>query len=142
MASTLKKFLSSPKLQFLCVRFSSLLTVVGFGLFIYHGIEVVLPASQGLHFKETKCFVNYSKLDGEAVCECAASFTRRSCYPCLKIYVVFSIEKNEELPVSDSSHTVESILYRDLWSINEEVYINILEVIILLTMESGKLKQN
>ena len=118
-------------LQFLFVRFASLLTAVGFGLFIYYGIKVVLPASQGLHFQETKCFVNYSKMHGEAVCDCAASFTQRSCYPCLKIYVVFSRERNEELLVNDSSHTVESILYRDLWSINEGVYINYREVIIL-----------
>lgn len=62
MASTLKKILSSPKLQFLCVRFSSLLTVVGFGLFIYHGIKVVLPASQGLHFQKTKCFVELQQV--------------------------------------------------------------------------------
>ena len=137
MASTFKHFLASPTLQFLCVRFSSLLTVVGFGLFIYYGIKVVLPASRGLHFQETECFVNYSKLDGEAVCECVASFTQRSCYPCLKIYVVFNTEKNEELPVSDSSLTVKTILYRDLWSINEEVYVNNPEVIRLY---GGKLE--
>lgn len=86
---------------------------------------MVLPAGRAIHFKETKCFVNYSTFDGDVVCECEAGYIVRSCYPCLKIYVVFYTGDNENLTVNGSALSVRSILHEDLWSINSKVHNNL-----------------
>ena len=121
MSSKCKKFLASPVIRFLCTRFSSLLIVVGFGVLIYFGITIVLPAGRATHFQETKCFVNYSTFDGEVVCDCVRGFTQSSCFPCLKVYVAFSTKNDEKLTLNTSKLDVKSTLYEDLWSINSEV---------------------
>ena len=112
MASKCEEFLSSPKIRFLCIRFSSLLTVVGFTLFLYYGTTVVLPAGRAIDFQETKCFVNYSLFHCEAVCDCVAGITQSSCYPCLKIYVAFSAENTEKLTVNVSTLNAKSVEYQ------------------------------
>lgn len=121
MPSKCKALLPSQLNRFLCIRFSFLIIGVGFGLLIYYGVTEVLPAAKARHFQETNCFVNYSTFDGEEVCDCGAGFPLSSCYPCLKIHVLFSTENNEKVAENASMDGQQSILYEDVSSVSDKV---------------------
>lgn len=121
MSSCCKTLLASHVNRFLCIRFSFLLIAVGFGLLIYYGVTVVLPAARARHFQETKCFVNFSTFDGEEICDCGGGFPLSSCYPCLKIHVYFRTEKNKMAAVNASTNGQQSILYKDVSSLSDKV---------------------
>ena len=94
---------------------------MGFGLLIYYGITEVLPAAKARHFRETSCFVNYSAVDGEEVCDCGAGFPLSSCYPCLKIHVEYRTENNGKACVNVSTDGQQSILDEDVSSVSDKV---------------------
>ena len=121
MPTKCKVLLASHLNRFLCIRFSFLIIGVGFGLLIYYGITEVLQAAKARHFQETNCFVNYSTFDGEEVCDCGAGFPLSSCYPCLKIHVVFSTKNNEKATDNASTEGQQSILCEDVSSVSDEV---------------------
>lgn len=121
MPSKCTALLASKLNRFLCIRFSLLLIIVGFGLLIYYGITEVLPAAKARHFRETSCFVNYSAVDGEEVCDCGAGFPLSSCYPCLKIHVEYRTENNGKACVNVSTDGQQSILYEDVSSVSDKV---------------------
>jgi len=121
MPSKCETLLTSKLNRFLCIRFSFLLTGVGFSLLIYFGVTKVLPAAKAKNFQETSCFVNYSASDGEKVCVCGAGFPLSSCYPCLKIHVEFRSENNWKASVKASTDGQQSILYQDVSSVSDKV---------------------
>lgn len=121
MPSSCKTLLATHLNRFLCIRFSFLLTAVGFGLLVYYGITVVLPASRASHFQKTMCFVNFSAFDGEEVCDCGGGFPLSSCYPCFKIHVYFSTENNKKATENYSTNGQQSVLYKDVSSISGKV---------------------
>ena len=121
MPPSCKTFLASNLNRVLCIRFSFVLIALGFGLLVYYGITVVLPAAKTRNFQETDCFVKFSTFDGVEVCDCGGGFPLSSCYPCLKIHVYFSTEKNEKATLNASTSGQQSILHKDVSSLSDKV---------------------
>lgn len=117
--------LASPHKRLVCIRFSYLFITVSLGLLFYFGITVVLPSAQAGLFHETKCLVNFSVFDGEEVCDCGGGFPLSSCYPCLKIYVVFSTE-NISTGIKDTKSMEQSVLYKDVLNVGDKVGLSVI----------------
>lgn len=123
MSAKCEALLASPFKRFLCIRFSYLLIAVGFCLLVYYGITVVFPSAKARLFYQTRCLVNFSSIDGEGICDCGGGFPSSSCYPCLKIYVVFNTESNREATgMSNIRAPTRSVLYKDISSVGDKVY--------------------
>lgn len=111
--------------RLICIRFSYLFITVSLGLLFYFGITVVLPSAQAGLFHETRCLVNFSVFDGEEVCDCGGGFSLSSCYPCLKIHVVFSTE-NISTGIKDTKSMEQSVLYKDVLNVGDKVGLSVI----------------
>lgn len=57
--------------------------------------------------------------------DCGGGFPLSSCYPCLKIYVVFSTE-NISTGIKDTKSMEQSVLYKDVLNVGDKVGLSVI----------------